>query len=637
MRDRQRLGDSWGVSSVFSCWKTLLTLALTAFAAPGLGNPLQDPGALVYVERCAACHDRGDKQGGPALAAIRQMSSAQVKHALTRGKMRQQAEGLSRVQRQALVRYLTGAAGERYQVAAGVRCATKQIDTRRVPVSSWGLDSDNSRWQLHSQIKASNVQQLQLQWTFGLPEVSEARSQPVITADTVFVLAVSGHVFALDRASGCVKWHADLNRTLRTSLSLGWVGGTRALFLGDAAATVLALGASDGKILWSHDAALFDTSVTTGAPIQAGERLIVPLSSFDVAAATDPQYPCCKGHGAVMALDANSGERLWVRHMTQAARPTYRSRVDVQQWGPSGVPVWSTPTVDIAAGKIFVGTGENTSSPATELSDAVLALELETGAIAWRYQATAGDAFNMACGRRAGPNCPKEDGPDFDFGASIIRSVDGEGRAILFAGQKSGVVHALRASDGAVLWQRKLSDGTALGGVHWGMALAGKRLFVPIADPEFPRPGYRPRPGLYALDVATGQLLWRHRAERGCTLDPSDTDARNSPWPDCPYAYGFSAAPMAANDVVVAGSLDGMVRVFDAATGAVLWGRQTARAMTAVNKIPVHGGAIDNGGVQLADDMLFVSSGYGMFGQMPGNALIAFRLEPDYAAGRTGG
>ncbi|MFK7914781.1 MAG: PQQ-binding-like beta-propeller repeat protein [Pseudomonadales bacterium] len=595
-------------------------------SAVAVANPLEAPGAVVYVERCAACHDRGDKQGGPALAALRLMSAAQVKHALTRGKMRQQAQGLSRTQRQALVQYLTGSEGKRYAVADAALCRDQTIDTTNPAVASWGLDANSTRLQARSELRSDNVAQLQLQWVFALPQVSEVRSQPVVTTDTVFALAVSGHVFALDRATGCVKWHADLERTLRTSLTLGTVAGEPALFMGDAAATVLALSAQDGRTLWRHDAALFDTSVTTGAPVQAGSRLIVPLSSFDVAAATNPQFPCCKGHGAVLALDVDSGERLWVRHMTPAATPRDLSSAGVQQWGPSGVPVWSTPTVDVRNGRVYVGTGENTSSPPTDLSDSVVALDLASGEIIWRFQATAGDAFNMACGRRAGPNCPKENGPDFDFGASIIRAEDASGAGVLFAGQKSGVVHALRARDGAVLWQRKLSEGTALGGVHWGMALAGERLFVPVADPEFGRPGYVPKPGLYALQAATGQVLWSYRAQRGCELDPSDTSARDNPWPPCPYAYGFSAAPMAANDIVVAGSLDGKVRVFDAISGTVRWQYQTAQAFTAVNNVPAHGGAIDNGGVLLADDMLLVSSGYGMFGQMPGNALMAFAL-----------
>lgn len=605
----------------------LAAALLLLIALPVQANPLQAPGAAVYVERCAVCHDRGDKHGGPALSAIRQMSAAQVKHALTQGKMREQARGLNATQRTALVRYLTGTQGEAYRVADAARCSNRAISTASAPVSGWGVDENSTRWQRSSRIDAGNVAQLALAWSFGLPEVSEVRSQPVISADTLFVAAVSGHVFALDRQSGCVKWHVHLDRTLRTSLSLGRVAGQAALFLGDAAATVLAIAAEDGRTLWQHDAALFDTSVTTGAPVPAGARLIVPLSSFDVAAATNPAYPCCKGHGAVMALDADTGERLWVRHMTEAAKPTYLSSVGVQQWGPSGVPVWSTPTVDLDAGLVFVGTGENTSSPATELSDAVLALDLSDGSIVWQFQATAGDAFNMACGHRAGPNCPKENGPDFDFGAAIIRTVDANGDGVLYAGQKSGVVHALRAVDGAVLWQRILSQGTALGGVHWGMALAGTRLFVPIADPEYGRPGYVPKPGLYALDAATGQLLWGHPARRDCSFNTAQGGARDNPWPDCPYAYGFSAAPMATDELVFAGSLDGRVWAFDGALGTVLWQYQTARAFDPVNNVPTHGGAIDNGGVQVADDMLFVSSGYGMFGQMPGNALLAFRLE----------
>ncbi|MEZ5559029.1 MAG: PQQ-binding-like beta-propeller repeat protein [Pseudomonadales bacterium] len=606
----------------------LLLAFLISTAAPA-GAAEGGPGRALFDAHCGTCHaDAGSERGGPSLLAMRQMNAAQLEFTLTRGKMREQASGLNQAERLALMSYLSANAAEGgYRAPAGAYCAPgKPIDLQQVRVGSWGLDEHNSRYQPPSRtrIDARNVGDLTLAWTFGLPGATDARSQPVITADTVFVLSPPGNLFALDRASGCIKWQYDSDVPLRTSLSLGMAGDVPALFFGDFTATAHAVAAATGELLWRKPLGQYDTSTLTGAMVPLDDTLLVPLSSFEVVVAANPEYECCKSHGVLYRLDAASGQPIWARHTTDAAQPTYKSSAGVQQWGPSGVPIWSTPTIDRKRGLVYVGTGENSSSPATELSDAIIAIELATGAIRWSYQATANDAWNGACGRRQGPNCPRENGPDFDFGAAPILARTRDGRELVLAGQKSGVVHALDPDTGKLLWQTRLSDGTALGGVHWGMALAGERLFVPIADPE--RPGFTARPGVYALDTATGAVLWSHKAERGCETDAQTYYGRTEPWPDCSFPYGYSAAATATDDLVFAAALNGKVRAFDAATGTLAWEYDTLRPFDAVNGEPTHGGAIDNAGVQLADDMLFVQSGYGSFGQLPGNALLAFRV-----------
>ena len=593
---------------------------------PEAAPPVDVPGQATYQARCAACHTVEGKDMGPSLDAMRAMSYAQVQFAVRRGKMREHARGLSR---QDVGRLVAFVAGDRASDAdATAWCADRTISLD-ASVPGWGFDAANTRFQSDAAIDAANVSELELAWAFGLPDVAEARSHPAITADTVFVGAVSGQVFALDRATGCVKWRHAAGTPLRTPLSLGRAGDRAALFFGDVASFVHAVDAVTGAPLWRRHVGLFDASMLTAGIAQHDDKLFVPISAFGVALAQNPEYECCKSHGAVRALDAATGEVLWTTRMTPPAEKTYESSAGTQMWGPSGAAVWTTPTIDAKRDRVYVGTGENTSTPATELSDAIVALDMETGAVAWSFQGTRNDAFNMACGYRRGPSCPKEDGPDFDFGASPVLATLPDGTDVLVAGQKSGVVHLLDAATGKLLWQRRLSDGTALGGVHWGIAVAGDRVVVPVADPEFPREGYTPRPAVHALDLATGEVLWTHRAERGCKLDASRasrSSPRSEPWPECSYFYGFSAAASATADLAFAGSLDGTAHAFSLANGAVLWAHDTVRAYDTVNGVDAHGGAIDNPGIQVAGDMLFVQSGYALFGQMPGNVLLAFRL-----------
>jgi polyvinyl alcohol dehydrogenase (cytochrome) len=321
-----------------------------------------------------------------------------------------------------------------------------------------------------------------------------------------------------------------------------------------------------------------------------------------------------------------------------------------EMYGPSGASVWSTPTIDAGRSRIYVGTGENLTHPTTRTSDAVIALDMDTGELIWSFQATADDAWNAAC-LNAGPNCPENAGGDFDIGASIILARLQDGRELLLAGQKSGDVYALdpdpAGRSGKLVWQTRVSNAaigpdlartTTNGGVHWGMALSGERLLVPAADPERDRPGYQPKPGLHALDVTSGAVLWHYGAKRGCELDEANRPlvglqnmraGKKRELADqytCSFYYGLSAAATATTDLVFSGALNGVIRAFDIKTGDVLWEAETAVPFDTLNGVNGHGGAIDVDGQVIAGNWLYVQSGYSMFSQLPGNVLLAYRV-----------
>ena len=579
-----------------------------------------------YEQWCAVCHEQPPDAKTPHVDAIRRMSGVRIRHALTRGQMAQYTGDLSRREVLALAEHL--AKDQEALMPQSAYCASKASTT--ATVDRWGLDASNSRWQRSTAVDVDNVGSLRLKWAFGAPNVASMRSLPALSADTLFLATLAGRLFALDRHSGCIRWTYRADLPLRTAVTLGRAGERAALFVGDQAAAIHAVDAETGALIWRRDVALFDASVTTGAPVQHGETLFVPISAFGVALAMQPDYECCKSHGAVRALNAADGSVLWTTRMTAAAQPTYKNKLGVQMWGPSGAAVWTTPAIDAERGLVYVGTGENTSSPATELSDAIVALDMETGAIKWHFQGTENDAFNMACGRgrRVSDSCPKEDGPDFDFGASVVIAKTSTGKDILLAGQKSGDVYALDpdAADAQsrLLWQRRIGPGSALGGVHWGIAADASRVYVPIADPSFA--GATRKPGLWALDIDDGRDAWHHAANRDCK--PA-FGQQATPWPDCSYRYEFSAAASIAADVVLAGALDGRAFAFHRQSGAVLWQFATNRAFETVNGIAGHGGAIDNAGIIAVDDLVIALSGYDMFGQMPGNVLLVFELPPD--------
>jgi polyvinyl alcohol dehydrogenase (cytochrome) len=137
---------------------------------------------------------------------------------------------------------------------------------------------------------------------------------------------------------------------------------------------------------------------------------------------------------------------------------------------------------------------------------------------------------------------------------------------------------------------------------------------------------------VYVLDLDTGKVIWSHKAERGCTPENGEQQrarrrSGGNRWPACPRQYAFSAAASSTPDLALASALNGRTMAFDLSDGTVLWEYDTVQQFDTVNGVEAHGGAIDSAGTQVVDDMLFVQSGYGMFGQMPGNVLLAYRLQ----------
>jgi polyvinyl alcohol dehydrogenase (cytochrome) len=286
-----------------------------------------------------------------------------------------------------------------------------------------------------------------------------------------------------------------------------------------------------------------------------------------------------------------------------------RSSAGTDLWGPSGAGVWSAPTVDETRRALYVATGNAYSAPAAASTDAVVALDLTTGAIRWMQQATPDDVYVSNC-RAGNPNCPETLGPDHDFGSPPVLARAGD-RDVIVIGQKSGVVFAMDPEKrGEVLWQYRAGQGGTLGGIEWGAAADADHAYVAVSDMTTPRPG-----GLHAVHLATGARAW---------FTPP-------PAPACGSGRGCSAAQSAAvtaiPGVVRSGSNVGSLRAYSTSTGAILWEVDTNREFTPVNGVPARGASMIGPGAAVGGGMVYVNSGYGAFGGRPGNALLAFGVE----------
>lgn len=581
-------------------------------------------GSEAYQQNCAACHDNGVDRAPPA-SMIGNLSPEAILRVITEGQMRVQASTLSAEQKQAVAEFLTGhKLGEAAEAAKPLMCKANSLwfDLGQPPaLSGWGFDAANSH-EISGDVAGldrANVSKLKLKWAFAFPGVLYARSQPAIAGGAIFVGGDDGKVYALDPETGCAHWTYTASGPVRQGVVVsGWKAGDAQakpmVFFGDVLGKEYALDAESGRVVWQRKMDTHPNSTLTGSPALSGGMLYVPVSSLEEPAAAVKEYQCCTFRGSVVALDATTGTEKWRAWMVGEPKPTYKNENGVQQFGPSGVAIWSSPLVDEKRGQLYVDTGDNYSSPTTSLSDSIVAVDLKTGKINWSYQATKGDAWNVACGWTDDMgNCPKDSGPDHDFGAAPVMAKGSDGKEYLLAGQKSGSLFALDPDTGKLQWAQRVGRGGTFGGIHFGFAAAGGKVFVPVSDLDdggtYDMPG---RPGVFALDVATGKEVWAAPAKDLCG--------------DTKFCHpGYGAAISVTPELVLAGAMDGHMRIFDADSGKLLWDTDTNDSFSAVNGAKAHGGSFAGGTAPIAwHGKLIVSSGYGGLGKMPGNVMLVY-------------
>ena len=516
------------------------------------------------------------------------------------------------MQRQIFLRLITGLALVLPSLAMGDCPSTPGLSS--FSSTGWGVDFGGQRFQQSSQIDVLNARRLQLKWVYGFGTKSP-RVYPLVTEDTIFIGDGGRGLLALDRETGCERWVNTDIKGIGSAISPGQIGDRTVLVLASRQDGIFAVDAATGEELWSRF--LDDDNpvpMFSGSPLVFEDQVFVPMSSMEIGLSANPFYGCCTTSGGMAALDLKTGELNWYwRTIPEQPQVTGRHYLFVEEWGPSGAPVWGAPTLDAKRRQLYFGTGQNYSRPATDTSDAIIALDIDTGQLVWKMQATEGDAFNMSCTAATDhPNCPEPMGPDVDFGAPPILTRTQAGEEIILAGQKSGDLWAMNPDTGAVIWQRRIGRGGALGGVHWGMAVDPDKgaLFVPISDVPALEGEAEPEPGMFALDLATGAPMWDAPRVQRC-------EGRRC-W------GGLSAGIIAAPGIVVAGGLDGLLEVYDSATGQVVWSFDSLVDFDTVNGIAASGGSFDAHGPMLVDNLLVVVSGYGSFNQTPGNALLVF-------------
>lgn len=590
--------------------------------------------ASIYQKSCAPCHDGGADRA-PSREALHAMSPERVLAAMESGPMISMANRRSEADRRALAEFLTG------------KSLTHPMDTTPSPAAmctapapefgdpasapqwnGWGQNLLNTRFQTAAEagLSATDVPRLKVKWAFGFPETLEANAHPAIANGRLFIGSTTGNVYSLDASSGCIRWYFKADRGVRSAISIGRIqtdaGPRYAAFFGDGAAIAYAVDASTGKLIWKTKVDTFPAAHITGSPIFYNNRLYVPVASGEEGAGASPDYECCRFRGSMVALNASTGQQIWKTYTIGEPHKTKKNKIGTQLWGPSGAPIWSSPSIDVKRNALYATTGDNYSDPTTRLSDAFMAFDLDTGKILWSRQMTAKDAYTAACRIPDRTNCPDSNGPDFDFSSGPILVTLANGKRELVAGQKSGVVHAVDPDNqGELLWSTRVGKGGTSGGVQWGSATDGSNVYVALSDlgrivvPHSLSTDADPNRGggMFALRLTDGQRVWYTPPA------PCGDRKRCSP--------AQSAAVTAIPGVAFSGSEDGHLRAYSTKDGSVIWDVDTIQPYKTVNGIEGHGGSLDGPGPVIAGGMLFVNSGYSAGGGTPGNVLLAFSVD----------
>jgi polyvinyl alcohol dehydrogenase (cytochrome) len=358
--------------------------------------------------------------------------------------------------------------------------------------------------------------------------------------------------------------------------------------------------------------------IASSPALEAG-RIYVGVSSGEEGASFNDPKHVYTFRGSVAALDAATGKIMW---QTPMIDDSVYYNPDRSLSGYAGAAVWSgTPAIDRKRHQLYVTTGNNYAVPpdvaeggdlpAGDHVESILALDIDTGKVRWSERMTSGDVWTFGTMR----------GPDWDFGcgANLFQAViSGGWHDLVGAGQKSGVYWAVDADTGTVLWHTQVGPGGHLGGIHWGAAVDGKRIYVGVND-ETATPyrlggdggqaGKMTNVGSWAaLDPATGEILWQ-------VANPSMTAPLNLASVNGPLAV--------VDDVVFAGSMDdaGTMFALHAATGDVLWSYAS--------------GATVYSGPAIADGVVYWGNGYPqrLFFGSTGQTLFAFAVGADGGGG----
>src|SRR5688572_4354520 len=408
---------------------TVFALIVFGVAAPARAQQAAQgaaDGGAVYERACAGCHVTSGS-GAPTREALRALSPEAILNALVNGRMQVQGSTLSDAERRAVAVFLAarpfGAAPATVTAAARCTASTPMADPSRGPSwNGWGNGVANTRYAKDGGLTAADLPKLTLKWAFGYAGVNTARAQPTLAGGRLFVASENSEIHALDPKTGCTHWTYKAAGGVRTALAVGpyktAAASGYAVYFGDGRANAYAVDAQTGRQIWIRKVDEHPSAAITGAPVVYNGRVFVPVQGLnEEGQGGRGGYQCCTFRGSLSALDASTGAVIWKTYTVDEPKPRARNKDGVQMFGPAGGGVWAAPTVDPKRNMVYASTGNGYADPPQKMANAVIAFDMNTGAVKWVNQTTPNDSWTLGCQAKNpdNPACPETLGPDFDF------------------------------------------------------------------------------------------------------------------------------------------------------------------------------------------------------------------------------
>jgi polyvinyl alcohol dehydrogenase (cytochrome) len=617
-------------------WSVVALASVLACAANAAAQS-ESAGVAQYFNNCASCHESSDPaHQAPKTSVLKQMTPERIMEVMTTGSMRNMAASLSDADKRLIAEWVGGRKLDADLVGSAEkmpnRCASSpQVRQSGAPAwNGWGADYRNTRYQpgAAAGLTPGQVSRLQLKWAFGFPGATALYGQTVYDG-RLYVTSNAGYVYSLDAETGCVHWSFRAESAVRSGFSIGPLNQKDprlGIYFGDIRGNAYALSATTGEQLWKTLTDPHPLARITGTPVLFEGRLYVPVASLEEPESGQADYACCTFRGYLSALDAATGKQVWKTYtIPETPKVVGKNSRGKDMLEPAGAGIWATPTLDVKRRALYVTTG-NAFSGTPKTANAVMAMNIDTGKVLWSMQALPLDTWHNGCvqnipggawparsgggrgGRAGGPaipyppeNCPAVLGPDWDFAAPAALATTTDGRDILIAPQKQGLVWAINPDNGQVIWKQDVAREIAGG--------RGETLFGGAVDNEKVYFGLISSAHL-ALDLKTGEEVWYTPL-----VPPQGRENQR----------GVVGAVTLIPGVLLSGARDGMIRASSSRTGQLLWEFDSRQDVTTVNGVQARGGSAASGGPVVANGMVFIGSGYpGFQGGQPGNLLLAF-------------
>ena len=318
-----------------------------------------------------------------------------------------------------------------------------------LPTTRWitnGGSLWNQRYSPLDEIDTSNVADLRGVWMTdlggsGVAAKYSQEAQPIFYDGVLYVPTGEDEVFAVDVATGKIKWRYDAKLEQRiNTVCCGWLSrgvalGEGLVYLGQLDGKLVALDQMTGEVKWETQVGRWQEGYTiTAAPLYYDGMVITGVSGGEFSI-----------RGRVQAYDAKTGELVWRFHTVpgpgEVGHDTWPQ--DNDSWTHGGAPMWQTPAVDPELGLIYFSTGN--ASPDLDgsrragdnlFAASIVALEAKTGKYRWHFQQVHHDIW------------------DYDAPSPVVLfdvEIDGEARKGLAEASKTGWLYLLDRETGEPL------------------------------------------------------------------------------------------------------------------------------------------------------------------------------------------